>query len=154
MCIELSTKNRLKSSKKVGKVTLFGKPRKEELTPKEQFILKKDSILGYTKFFLLNNVYYSASYKKAKVTNDTIVSFKDGNFGQILRIYEAGDAVYVLMKKYCTEEAKFLPNHIRKVSRCDLLEITQAEDICEKCVLISTLKEQFISQLPNKFESD
>lgn len=146
--------NKVKNSKKIGLITLFGTPRNKKLNPSEQSILQKTNILEYNKLFFSNDLFYSTSYKKCEKTNDTVVSLKDGSFGQITRIYEDAGIVYILLKKFRVQKVpSFFPVHLKKVEFGDLVR-ARADEISEKCILINTLKETYLSCLPNRVESD
>lgn len=143
----------VKNSKKIGSITLFGKPTNIILNESEQIILNKTKVLDYKKLFFSNDVYYNTSYKKAQGTNDTVVSLKDGTVGQINRIYEDAGTVYILLQKFLVEAEPYFPIHLKKVEIADL-EFVRADEISHKCILINMLKETFLSYRPNTFESD
>lgn len=107
--------NRVKYSKKIGPITLLGKPKSLKLLSHGKQILNNERIVDYKKFCFLHDVFYNTSYTRAKTTNDTVVSLIDRSYVQITRIYETNGTVYVLILKFCVETVKLLPTHIKKV---------------------------------------
>lgn len=154
--IDRSSNQRVKFFKKVGSITLFGKPRQHDLNTNEKSILKQTKALSYNKFYQHNEVYYSSKFKRSKKRKDTAVFLKDGTFGEISLIFEENESVYLILKKLQTSLVRGGPSHVNKI----LTEITdeyfkvRAEDVSEKCILIETSKESFISRFPNRIESD
>lgn len=147
--------NRVKYSKKIGAITLLGKPSSKKLNLDEKRILHENRIVDYKKFFYLNDIFYSTSYKISTKTNDTVVCLRDESYGQITRIYVKNGTVYLLLKKFCVEAAQYLPVQMKKVSlRNSTLQSVPVHEVSEKCILISTSKETYVSKLPNRIESD
>lgn len=154
--IDQINNTRVRNSKKIGEITLLGKSHKQDLLPVEQAILRRKSIVAYNKFFYLNDVFFSTAYKQAKQTNDTVVCLNDGSYGQIVVIYEndENDSVLILLKKTIVEPEK-CPIHLKRIIQANpTYAIARADEVREKCVVIDTLKESYISVLPNTFESD
>lgn len=111
---------------------------------------------AYYKFFYGNDVFLSTSYKKAKQTDDTTVMLKDKRVGKISLIFKEEESVFLLLQMLDTERVPHFPSHIEKVSMKDeyRFEKIPAEDIQQKLLFISTLKENFITKIPNHYECD
>lgn len=149
---------RVKKSRKIGQITIFGSPHKHKLdvTQKQKLLTTCDHTMAYYKFFYGNDVYYSSTYERAEQTNDTVVLLKNGQIGQIRLIFIDKECVYVLLKILSVEAVDQFPSHIKKVCR-NVVEgflVVPAEDILLKLLLISTVKENYLSELPNQFEGD
>ncbi|KAJ6647760.1 hypothetical protein Bhyg_02983, partial [Pseudolycoriella hygida] len=96
-CLERMNSMRVKTSKKIGNITLFGSPHKLKLEDHERSVLQRDTdyIFAYHKFFYENDVYYSTSYKRAEQTNDTVIMLKDQTVGQVELIFNDDEAVFI-----------------------------------------------------------
>lgn len=154
--IEHTSGNRVRKSVKIGQITLLGKSHKQSLTPVEQLILKQKCVTAYNKFCFSKDVFYSTFYTRAKQTNDTMVCLNDGTFGQITVIYVSDEnSVRLLLKKFCVEQVQY-PRHLKRVVRAeiDCYEDVPADEILEKCLVVDTSTDSYISVLPNRFESD
>lgn len=153
--IDSLSNTRVKKSKKLGEITLLGTWHKQELLPAEQMILSHKSVLAYHKFCYSNDIYYSTFYKRAKQTNDSIICSKDGRFGEIVVIYENAETVYILLKIIFVEVVP-CPKHLKRITetQVDTYATIRADEVKEKCLIINTSTESYISTLPNKFESD
>lgn len=156
--IERCRSMRVKKSLKVGPITLFGSPHKHRLDANQKTILRRDSdyILAYYKFFYINNVYLSSTYKRAEQTNDTIVILKDKRIGVISLIFRDDEKVSILLKLLHVEPVPKFPVHIKKlcVNVEDEFVTVDAEEIIQKLLLISTRNVNYLSELPNQFEGD
>lgn len=146
---------RIKVSKKLGEITLLGISHKQEILSAEQVILLQKSVVAYNKFFYSNDVFYSSFYKQAKQTNDTVVCLNDGRFGYIVVIYEKDEKVYILLKIIFVD-AVLCPNHLKRITenQIDTYANIPADEVKEKCLIVNTSTESYISMLPNRFESD
>lgn len=151
-----TSNTRVRVSKKLGNITLLGASHRQDLLPAEQVIPAQKSVVAYNKFFYLNDVFYSAFYKRAKQTNDTVICLNDGRFGQIGVKYENAENVVYILLKIIFVEAIPGPSHLKRIiqTQVDTYVTAQAEEIKEKCLVISTSTESYISKLPNRFESD
>lgn len=146
--------NRVKDCKKIGDITLLGKSKLTKLLAHEKQILNCEQIQDYKKFFFLHDVFYSTSYTRATTTNDTVICLNNGNYGFITRIYEKDETVHVLIRNLSVEKENLLPMQIRKVSISETYQSFPVLDIAEKCILVSTKNENYVSKLPNRIESD
>lgn len=148
----------LESIVDVGLITLFGNPHKHKLDYNEKEILKENSdhIMAYYKFFFGNDVYFSTTYGRAVTTDDTTVLLKDGRVGQIQLIFKQNGAVLILLKILEIERVQTFPEHIQKISKGipDKFEVVSAEEVAKKLLRITTIKENYISELPNSYEGD
>lgn len=124
----------------------------------QKIILNKDSdfIMAYFKFFYGNDVYFSSTYKRAEQTNDTMVLLKDKRVGQISLIFQEDKTVFIVLKIIKTESVPKYPKHINKMCKNIVDEFVKvpAEDVSQKLLLISTVNENYLSELPNQFEGD
>lgn len=149
---------KVKKSKKLGQITLFGSPHKHTLNANHRNVLLQDSdyVMCYYKFFFKNNIYFSSTYLRAKQTNDTVVMLNDKRVGTISLIFECGGKVSLLIKILHVEQVQNFPTHIRKIrpDATDHVVKVSAEEISQKLLLITTAKEQYISELPNQYEGD
>lgn len=149
---------RVKKSHKIGQITIFGSPHKHKLnvTEKQYLLTNCDHVMACYKFFYGNDVYYSVTYERAVQTDDTMVLLKNGQIGQIRLIFVDKECVYVLLKILSVESVDQFPSHIQKVCRnvVETFLVVPAENILLKLLLISTVKESYLSELPNQFEGD
>lgn len=154
--IDKMSNNRVRNSKKRDNITLLGLAHKQELLPAQEAILHRKSIEAYMKFFHLDDIFYSTFYKRAKQTNDTVVCLNDGRFGEIVVIFENSDnQVSVLVKLLYVENVPGLI-HMKRIDQTQICTYTTvlANEVKEKCLIINSVKESYVSTLPNRFESD
>lgn len=112
--------------------------------------------MAYHKLFYGNNIFFSTTYEKAEQTNDTVVILKDKRIGVISLIFEERESVFMILKMLKTERVSNFPAHIKKVckNKEDNFEKVSAESILQKLLLISTIDECFVTELPNQYEGD
>lgn len=143
---------------KIGEITVFGSPHKHKMDSNQKIILNKDTdfIMAYFKFFYGNDVYFSSTYKRAEQTNDTMVLLKDERVGEIRLIFQEEETVFIVLKIFKTESVPQYPQHIKKMCKNidDEFVKVPAEDVSQKLLLISTVNENYLSELPNQFEGD
>lgn len=124
----------------------------------QKTILKQDTdyLMAYFKSFYENDVYFSTTYKRAEQTNDTVVLLKDKRVGQITLIFQENETVFILLKMFKTESVPQFPKHFTKICKNveDEFDKVPAEEISQKLLLISTVSENYLSELPNQFEGD
>ncbi len=148
----------MKQHLKIGQVTLFGSPHKHKLNSTEKSLLQRNSeyIMAHHKFFYGNDIFFSVTYQKAEQTDDTVVILKDQRIGIISLIFIETGSVCLLLQIIEVERVPNFPSHIKKIckSTVDSFENVQAEDILRKLLIISTMNERFITELPNQYEGD
>lgn len=112
--------------------------------------------MAYHKLFYGNDIFYSVTYQRAEQTDDTVVLLKGGCIGRISLIYEGTESVFLLLKVLEVQRVPNFPMHIKKVckNKDDKFEIVRAENISQKLLLISTVNESYVTELPNQFEGD
>lgn len=81
---------------------------------------------------------------------------KDGTFSEISLIFEQNETVFLILRKLQTSSVQNGPRHLKKISTeiADEYFVVSAEELSGKCVLIQTERELYISDFPNRFESD
>lgn len=85
-----------------------------------------------------------------------MVLLKDKRIAQIYLIFKENRTVSLLLKILETERVQQFPEHLKKISKNipDKFEIVTAEDVLQKLIIITTSKENYVSELPNHYEGD